>query len=88
MTPTTTPALIRASFIRDFLAAALGGGVAIPSHYTVSSIGIYNNVTGELTECDTTEFYDAVGADVGENITIEGTKFGITRYGIIHNDLS
>lgn len=81
---TATPAVIRASLITDFLAEA--GADDVPSHYTVCSIGVYNHHTDELIECDTAPLYAAVGADVGDEITIGATEIKISRYIVMQHD--
>lgn len=85
--PTATPAVVRASTIRAFLRDVLGDDADLPCRYIVSTVGVLNHTTGVLTECDTTPFYDAVGADIGEKITIGTSALEISRYAVVDNDL-
>lgn len=85
--PTTTPAVVCASAIRNFLTDALGNDFDVRCRYTVCSIGIINTTTGALTEYDTTGFYDTVGAEADESIIIRDTALEITRCIVIDNDL-
>ena len=75
---TVTPAIVPRTIIQDFFEAA--GVVGVPDHLTVYSTGVYNEHTGELTPCDTSAFYAAVGAAYGEAITFPGGYIKISRY--------
>lgn len=81
---TDMPAVVRASSIRALLASV--GANDIPHHYTVCSIGVYNHNTGQLSECDTSPFYQAFGVNTGDNITIGATELTVSRHIIVHND--
>lgn len=86
--PTSTPAVVCASAIRNFLTDTLDDDFDVRCRYTVCSIGIINTTTGALTECDTTSFYDMVGAEINERITIRDTTLEITRCIVVSNDLT
>lgn len=83
---TILPAVVRASTIRDLLAAV--GATGLPSRYTVRPIGIHNRDTGSLIECDTAPFYQAFGANPDEGITLGDTTLTIVRGIVVHNDLN
>lgn len=84
-TPTTVPALVRASTVRDLLASV--GAADLPSRYTVCAIGLYNHRTGDLLECDTTAFYKAFDVTSGERITLGDTVINVNRKIVVYNDL-
>lgn len=78
MQTAATPAIVPSATIQDFLEAA--GVLGVPDDLTVSSIGVYNRNTGEMTPCDTSSLFAALGAIYGEQITFSGSEIKISRF--------